>query len=226
LNGNIWLSSTVTNYLFFFDRKTEKFDRVSVVLLKEVPADSQVAWAAAPSETPSVKMGTSYDVHVDSKGKVWYTQVQWGTLNNYDPVTKQSRQFKIPGVISSRGVTVDSKDNIWFSNWDGHTIVKFDPRTEQSKQYQPPTHYAAPYGLVFDKNGYLWFADHTGNNITRFDPKTEQFLEYPIPTVGAMPRFISVDDKGRVYFTEWWQSKVGVLDPGPVRKTSFVTSAK
>jgi streptogramin lyase len=224
--GNLWIDSTATSFLFFLDRETHKFQRYPAVVPKELPAESQIAWAMAPGETGTVKVASSYDIKVDSKGKVWYTELGLGALNSFDPVTKKSKQYKIPGVISSRGVAVDSKDNVWFSNWDGHTIVKFDQKTGQSRQYQPPTHFATAYGLVFDHNGYLWFADYAGNQITRFDPKTEGFVEYPLPTAGAMPRFIDVDKYGRVYFCEWWQSRVGVLDPGSVTKTSVVASAK
>jgi virginiamycin B lyase len=227
--GNIWGSGG--DGVFEFNKVTQKFQDYPGPVPKEIPQESQLALTRVPGEAGhgnqggddpasanrGFTSGGSYDVAVDSKHRVWYTQLALGTLVRLDPETGKTASFKFPGIPSSRGLTVDSKDNIWYSDWDGHKLVKFDQKTEKAKLYQPPTQYAAPYGMVPDKNGNIWYADYNGNNITRFDPRTEQFTEYPIPTRAAMPRFISVDDEGRVWFCEWWQSKVGVLVPAGSR---------
>jgi virginiamycin B lyase len=225
--GNIWGSGG--DGVFEFNKVTQKFQDFPGPVPKEIPQESQVVLAKVPGESGHQggddparanrrgASGGSYDVVVDSKHRVWYTQLAFGTLVRLDPESGKTTTFKFPGIPSSRGLTVDANDNIWYSDWDGHKLVKFDQKTEKAKLYQPPTQYAAPYGMVPDKNGNIWYADYNGNNITRFDPKTEQFTEYPIPTRAAMPRFISVDNDGKVWFCEWWQSKVGVLIPAGSR---------
>jgi streptogramin lyase len=190
------------------DTDLEESDAMSSMLPGEQPRNMR-----RMGQGGAIATGGSYDVAVDSKNQVWYTQQAYGILVRLDPKTGEQKKFKFPGVPSSRGVVVDSKDNIWYSDWDGHKIVKFDQKTEQAKMYQPPTEFASPYGMVFDKNGNLWYADFTGNHITRFDPQTEKFDEFPIPSHNALPRFIAADDQGRIWFCEWWANKVGVLIP-------------
>ena len=223
--GNFWGSGG--DGVYEFNRLTKKFQDYPGPALKEIPEDSLLAFGKLPgasNELPAhmpgggsgpgpLNPGSSYDVAVDSKDRVWYTTYMTGTLVRLDPETGKNATFNFPGVPSARGVAVDSKDNLWYADVYGFKLVKFDQKTDKGKLYQPPTRYASPYGVVAEKNGNIWYADYTGNNITRFDPKTEQFTEYPIPTRSAMPRFISVDDQGRVWFTEWWQGKVGVLVP-------------
>src|SRR5207253_11136592 len=69
----------------------------------------------------SSDLGGSYDVAVDSKNKVWYTQEGLGILVRFDPQTGQHKPYKIPGVVSSRGIAIDAKDTIWYSRSEEHT---------------------------------------------------------------------------------------------------------
>jgi streptogramin lyase len=72
-----------------------------------------------------------------------------------------------------------------------------------------------PYSVFADrKRGHIWITDFAGNRLTRFDPRTETFVEYPLPHNESYPRFLSIDDKGRIWFAEWWNSRLGVMDPG------------
>ncbi len=152
---------------------------------------------------------------VDSKGIVWLGQFMTGSFIRLDPATGKTKVYKVPGVLSIRGLAVDGQDNVWVSNDQGHSLVELDQKTEKITQYYPPTHNAGVYGLVADKKtGDIWFSDFNGNNITRFSQKTKEFAEYPIPTQNAFPRYIGLDPRGRVWFTESWAGKIGVLDPG------------
>jgi streptogramin lyase len=123
--------------------------------------------------------------------------------------------IKIPGVLGSRGFDIDASDTIWLSNWGGHGLVKYDIKSGTSKSFRFPTEYAMPYSVFVDHaRGYVWSSDYNGNNLTRFDPRTETFVEFPLPHNESYPRFISLDARGRVWFAEWWNSRLGLLDPG------------
>jgi virginiamycin B lyase len=138
-----------------------------------------------------------------------------GAFMRLDPSTGNTKVYKVPGVLSIRGLAVDPQDNIWVSRDQGHSLVELDQKTDTITQHYPPTHNAGVSGLVSDKRtGEIWFSDFNGNNITRFNPETKIFVEYPIPTQNAFPRYIGLDPKGRVWFTESWAGKIGVLDPG------------
>ena len=211
----VWFSGGDNDHLWSFDIETEKFQAHKFPVPAKYPDDSIAADEMAVGGRPSPVQAGSYDVAVDSKGKVWASQLSLGTLIRLDPVTGETKQYKPEHTPSMRGIMVDSDDNVWFSNFHGHKIGRLDQKTQTIKEWQPPTPNATPYGFAQDsRTGDIWFADMSGNNITRFDPKTEQFVEYPIPTRNSNSRFIGVDAKSRVWFTEYWNGKIGVLVPG------------
>jgi streptogramin lyase len=185
-------------------------------LSAEVPKGSWGDLAVTPG-MPKPKAGPLYAYHVvrDSKGFAWYSSLETGLLVKLDPQTGQQQVIKIPGVLGSRGFDIDASDTLWLSNWGGHSLIRYDTKTGRSKSYGFPTQYAMPYSVFVDhKRGYVWASDYNGNNLTRFDPRTETFVEFPMPHNESYPRFISLDERGRVWFAEWWNSRVGLLDPG------------
>jgi streptogramin lyase len=213
--GNILVSGGASGV---FDLKTEKFQAFKLPAPEKYPEDTLGAWSQiAASQTGSAEMralgGGSYDV-TEVGGTVWFTQESAGRLVGVDTATGQMKTYRVPGMVSVKGVVADEQGNIWFANFQGHKLGKLNTRTGDIEQYQPPTADASPYGVVRDaKTGYIWYGDMNGDYITRFDPKSEQFVEYPVPTHQAYPRFMGVDSKGRVWFTEFLQPKIGVLDP-------------
>ncbi len=217
--GNfVWISTTTNDELWSFYIKKERFKAYKFPAATYYPAESMGTEAYStniPGMPAMPAYAGSYDVTVDSKGIVWWSQIAMGTLNRLDPVTGQLKTYKTPGMIGVRGVTFDAQDNIWFCDFYGHQLGKLDRETDKIKLYHPPTIGAGPYGATVDRQtGDVWFADMNGNNIDRFDPKTEQFVEFPIPTRNSYSRFIAVNSKGRVFFTEFWNGKVGVIDVG------------
>ena len=209
--GNIWSSG---KQVLRFDPKSEKFQSYETPVPSSYPEDSAGGREVVAGK-PQPVLGFLYDVKVDSKGIVWLGQFMTGSFIRLDPATGKTKVYKVPGVLSIRGLAVDGQDNVWVSNDQGHSLVELDQTTEKITQYYPPTHNAGVYGLVADKKtGDIWFSDFNGNNITRFSQKTQEFTEYPIPTQNAFPRYIGLDPRGRVWFTESWAGKIGVLDPG------------
>jgi virginiamycin B lyase len=213
--STVWFSGGDNDHLWSFDIETEKFQAHKFPVPVTIPNDSIAADEVAVGGHASPVQAGSYDVAVDSKGKVWATQLSLGTLICLDPVTGETKAFKPENTPSMRGIMVDSDDNVWFGNFHGHKIGRFDQKTQTFKQWQPPTPNATPYGFAQDaRTGEIWFADMSGNNITRFEPRSEKFVEYPIPTRNSNSRFIGVDAQSRVWFTEYWNGKIGVLIPG------------
>jgi virginiamycin B lyase len=213
--GNLWMSGGASGEIWSFDVKTEQFGAKKFAVPPNWPEESVEMWQKAPGEPLPPVRAASYDIREDSKGTLWFTLYNMGTLMSLDPATGETKRFKPPGTPSMRGMAVDAHDNVWFTNYDGHKLGKLDAKTGAIKEYQPPTPNAFPYGIVVDdKTGTVWFSDLNGNHITRFDPRTEQFVEYPIPTREAGPKFMALDAQGRVWFTEVMGAKIGVLDPG------------
>jgi streptogramin lyase len=212
--GNIWMSGGASGEIWSFDLKTQEFGTHKFTVPANYPDDSIANWMKVAGDPPPPVRAVSYDIRVDSKGKLWFTVNNMGTLFSLDPATGETKQFKPANTPSMRGMTVDAQDNVWFSNFQGHQLGKLDGKTGQIKEFQPPIRFSTPYGFVVDeKKGYVWFSDLNGNAITRFDRKTEQFVEYPIPTREAGAKFMALDPEGRVWFTEVMGAKIGMLDP-------------
>jgi len=221
------LSTDADGFIWGSGQKIFRVDPETRAITYWTPASAPRAsdsWSAL-GRTPGAKadaryhIGTSpldpYHAVRDSKGMVWFTSYSTGLLTRLDPATGKQDIIRIPGVSSSRGIDIDANDVVWFSSWAGHALVKYDPATGKSEQFRFPTEFAAPYSIRADKmRGYIWVADFTGNHITRFDPRSGAFVEYPLPHNESYPRFISLDSQGRVWFAEWWNSRLGVLDPG------------
>ena len=212
--GNLWMSGGASGEIWSFDLKTQEFGTHKFTVPAAYPEDSIANWMKVAGDPPPPVRAVSYDIRVDSKGKLWFTVNSMGTLFSLDPTTGETKQFKPADTPSMRGMTLDAQDNVWFSNFQGHKLGKLDGKTGEIKEFQPPIRFSTPYGFVVDeKKGYVWFSDLNGNAITRFDRKTEQFVEYPIPTREAGAKFMALDAKGRVWFTEVMGAKIGMLDP-------------
>jgi len=222
-SGNLWFSGGGMDELWSFDTKKEQFKGFKYDLPKSWPTDSEPVYKKVSGQALDPVQGYSYDVGIDSKGLVWFSEIFLGQIVRLDPTTGETRDFKAPGTINIRGIHVDQQNNVWFSSYFSHKVGKLDTRTGEVKYYQTPTANATPYGWVPDpQTGNLWFADQNGNNITRLDPKTGKFTEFPIPTRNANPRFIDIDGQGRIWFTEFMQSKIGMIDPEGSKKIASI----
>jgi streptogramin lyase len=215
--GNvIWFTTTSNDELWSFDIKKEQFKAWKFPVPDRYPQNSNGANMLGYPDAPSGFIAAgSYDVVVDSKGIVWFTQITLGTVVRLDPSTGATKVYKDPAMVGVRGITVDAQDNLWFCDFYGHQLGKLDQKTGTIRLYKPPTQNAGPYGLTVDRRtGNIWYADMLANYVTSFDPKTEKFVEYPIPTRNTYSRFLGVNNKGQVWFTEFWNGKIAVLDPG------------
>src|SRR5205085_6873485 len=146
---NLWISATLYNKILKFDQETEKFQTYDMPVPDTLPRESAAAYQVPPGTSPSSKIiAGSYDIAVDSKDKIWYSQLSLGILVCFDPVTGKSKTYKAPGTPSIRGVAIDPQDNIWFSNYNGHKLMKLNQKTGEFKAYEAPTALATPYGIV------------------------------------------------------------------------------
>lgn len=142
-----------------FDVKTGEFGTHKFTVPASYPEDSISTWMKEPGDLPPAVRAVSYDLKVDSKGKLWFTVNNMGLLS-LDPTTGETKQYKPPETPSMRGMTGDSQDNVWFSNFQGRKVRKLDGKTAAIKEFQPPIQYSTPYGFAVDeKKGYDWFSD-------------------------------------------------------------------
>jgi streptogramin lyase len=211
-DGKIWGNG---EKIFRVDPDTREIQYWTPIEAKREPGSWGDLFPAPGRPHPGTKPLDPYHSVRDSKGFAWFTSYDTGLLTRLDPRTGQQTTYKPPGNRSSRGIDVDANDIVWFSNWSDHALMRFDPKSGKFSTYKFPTEYAMPYSVFADrKRGAIWVTDFAGNHLTRFDPRTEKFVEYPLPHNQSYPRFLSIDDKGRIWFGEWWNSRLGMMDPG------------
>ena len=92
-DGNIWMSGSS---IWKFDVKTEQFKEYKVQVPASFPQTSIVSWSHVPGEPPRPVTDSRtmfYDIKVDSKGKVWASEYNFGYLCRIDPVSGRHENF-------------------------------------------------------------------------------------------------------------------------------------
>jgi streptogramin lyase len=189
---------------------------------KAFPAGSFAGRFALPGDEPN---SAGYDLTVDSKGTPWVSQLGQAIIFSINPETGETKMYNQPQMVSARGVVADASDNIWFADYYGHKLGMLDTKTGAVTMYLPPNRYASPYGVSVDKKrGFIWYADTMPNNVTRFNLKNHEFVEYPLPTANADARFVGIDAQGRAWYGGFFNSQLGVVDPGDTAGDQLATS--
>jgi len=190
-DGSVWFSSRVSNSVLRLDPK--ELDPAK--RWKDYPIKGD-HWVAVSG------------IAVDSKGKVYWSELKGGMLGELDPVTGKQIRYVIPQQGVDVGIIVDKDDNIGFSLIWGALIGRLDAVTRKIHTYPTPTPDNGIYGLATDKDGNLWGAGWQKGTITKWDAEAETVKEYPVPNAWGQIRRMGVDSKGIVWGSEY---NVGIL---------------
>ncbi len=134
-------------------------------------------------ETPT--RSTPHTIRSDSKGNVWFTEMQGKSLiGKLDAVTKKITEYDpSPSDANAHyyGMTVDQKDRVWAVGMTSHKIVGYDPKTDKWSVYATPTQPSGPRRPTVDSKGKVWFSEHIGQALGVLDPDTGKITEYKDP---------------------------------------------
>jgi streptogramin lyase len=204
LDGTIWFSSRGSN---------------SILGLNPRELDPAKRWKNYPVKgDPFVAVS---GIAVDSKGKVYWSELSGGMLGELDPVTGKQIRYVIPQKGVGVGLTVDKDDNVCFSLIWGAQFGRLDAKTRTIHTYPTPTPDNGIYGVVADKNGVMWGAGWQKGTISKWSPESSLVTEYPIPTSWGQMRRIGVDSKGIVWSSASNTGQLVRLDPATGRTTDF-----
>ncbi len=135
--GDIWFVSLAGSYLAKPDLETG---------------------AVTPIDPPGKGSGTRR-VWSDSKGRLWVSQWNAGTVSVYDPQKKVWQTWPLPGDMPrAYAVFVDEKDKVWVSDFPGNAIVRFDPETADFVSYVSDREHADVRQML-GRPGELWGAE-------------------------------------------------------------------
>jgi virginiamycin B lyase len=112
---------------------------------------------ATPIDPPTARQGARR-VWSDSKGQIWVSEWNSGSVSRYEPSTRSWKQWKLPGGNPmAYAVFVDDQDIVWLTDFGANAIVRFDPRTEKFNSYPHPQPNAA-VRQILGRPGEVWGA--------------------------------------------------------------------
>lgn len=95
----------------------------------------------------------------DSKGRLWTSDWNAGTVSVYDPDSKTWQSWRLPGdKPRTYSVWVDERDKVWLTDFGANAIVLFDPETERFKSF-PSNRPNANVRQMLGGRGEAWGAE-------------------------------------------------------------------
>jgi virginiamycin B lyase len=205
VDGSIWFTSRVSNSLLRLDPKE---------------ADPIKRWKNYPVKGPDHWVAVS-GITIDSKGKVYWSELSGGMLGELDPATGKQIRYAIPEKGVDVGIIADKDDNIGFALIWGAQFGRLDAKTRMIHTYPTPTPDNGIYGLAVDKSGNLWGAGWQKGTISTWDAETQLVKEYKVPNAWGEVRRIGVDSKGIVWGSEYNSGLLAKLDPATGKLTEY-----
>jgi len=108
---------------------------------------------------PPKKASGTRRVWSDSRGQLWVSEWNAGTLSAYDPQQKSWRTWALPGEEPhAYAVYVDEENKVWVSDFSANAILRFDPETEKFESF-PSTRTNANVRQMAGRPGEVWGAE-------------------------------------------------------------------
>lgn len=108
---------------------------------------------------PTAKGSGTRRVWSDSKGRLWVSEWNAGSVSVYDPQKKMWQTWPLPGELArAYAVFVDEKDKVWVSDFTANAIVRFDPETQEYASF-PSDREHADVRQMLGRPGELWGAE-------------------------------------------------------------------
>ena len=134
---------------------------------------------------PTPTRSTPHTIVYDSKGNVWFTEMQGASkVAMLDPETKKITEWDpAPAYKNAHyyGIVVDKQDRVWAVGMTAHIIVGYDQHTKKWSVYPTPTQPSGPRRPTVDADGNIWFSEHIGQAIGELNPSTGKITEYKDP---------------------------------------------
>jgi streptogramin lyase len=195
-DGTVWFSSRVSNSLLRLDPK--ELDPAKRWTNYPIKGDHWVAVSG---------------LAVDSKGHVYWSELNGGMVGELDPATGRQVRYVVPQQGVDVGIVVDRNDNVGFALIWGALFGRIDAATRTLHTYPTPTPDNGIYGLAADARGNLWGAGWQKGTISKWDASTESVREFPVPNAWGQIRRIGVDSKGMVWGSAYNVGLLVRLDP-------------
>jgi mono/diheme cytochrome c family protein len=155
--------------------------------------------------------GFGHAIYGDSKGNIWYGNIQGSTFGKYDPATGHMYMYAtLTEDFGPYGTAEDHNGNLWITGDSKSRFMKFDPRTQVITEYQTPTLGSGPRRIGVDMSGNLWISESAVGAFARINPDTAEITEFKLPVQNISPYFVRPDKKNADVIWGWdFLNKVG-----------------
>jgi virginiamycin B lyase len=141
--GEVYFVSLAGSYLAHIDRQS---------------GEAQVIEPPTPDRGPR-------RVWSDSRGRLWISDWNAGSLSAYDPADGSWRTWPAPGDNPRiYAVYVDERDIVWISDFGGNAIHAFDPDTETFTTH-PKSAPGADVRQILGREGEVWLPESAADRL-------------------------------------------------------------
>jgi len=171
-----------------------------------------------------------WDIAIDSKGIIWFTEHYTNQIASFDPNTHTFREVATPASNSQPyGITVDASDDIWFTeNTDAVALIGEYTNQGVLNEYKirnTPTAGTGltPHLITIDPNGNVWWSEGWVSSIATLQVAAAQpgtnkgVTEYhytPTCSCGSHTSGISADKQGLIWLDDSLQNTFGSFPIG------------
>lgn len=191
------------------DAKLARLSNGSVELFPFAPESRPVGLALAHRGNPQ-------------QGALWVAASYDNKIIRFDPVTRERREFKLPGENNwPFNVALGPDGSVWFTQRFTGQVGRLDPASGAVKNYPLPNRACGPAGLAVDgRSGRVWFTEGFSDTIGNLDPASGAIREWHLSTestgIVSGPAGLALDAEGGVWFAKL-EGKIGHLAPGAER---------
>jgi streptogramin lyase len=137
-----------------------------------------------------------YGLQVDSRERVYSTQLAANTLVRYDPENNTSTLWQMPVANSGpRRPGLDSNDGLWIPEFNTGYVAFFDPEREGFERFRFGSSSTGLYDVEVNQlTNDVWATGSLDSTLIRYRPSTGDILTVPLPTEPAYTRHIAIDE--------------------------------
>jgi virginiamycin B lyase len=137
-----------------------------------------------------------YGLQVDSRGRLYSTQLAANTLVRYDTRSGAGALFEMPAPNSGpRRPGLDRSDGLWIPEFNTGHLAFFDPDSERFRRIDLGSSTLGLYDVeVNQANDDVWVTGSLASELLRYRPGDGSILKVPLPTEPAYTRHLAVDE--------------------------------
>lgn len=162
-------TSYIANDILWFS--TVNYPNDGQIIKYDIPKENFTVYTLNDTKTVPIS------IIEDENGTLWTNDHASNLFINFDPSTKEIRQYST-SPASTRNTTTTLpyynyyyNQKIWFNEHEGNTIASYDPKNKTLIEYHIQTrnplwgNTSNPLKFAIDKNGSIWFTEWTENKI-------------------------------------------------------------